>query len=81
MPPSPFVYEDCQDFHDTSMVLVLFCVAVTFLIFTACMMTEQIEAIQSGQGKIARMVGDHTIPRSFSPPLWLDKLIAKRITI
>jgi hypothetical protein len=54
--PSPFVYEECEDFHSTKTVLVLFIVAVTFLIFTACMLVEQMEAIHSGQGKIARMV-------------------------
>lgn len=54
-PTSAFVYEECEGFHSTWLVIVLFCVAVTFMIFTSCMMVEQIEAIQTNQGKIARM--------------------------
>ena len=50
-----FVHEECEDFHSTYTVIILFCVAVTFLIFTGCMLVEQIEAIQTNQGKIARM--------------------------
>ncbi|CAB9527749.1 S-acyltransferase 13 [Seminavis robusta] len=50
-----YVHEECEDFHQTYTVVILFCVAVTFMIFTACMMIEQIEAIQTNQGKIARM--------------------------
>jgi DHHC palmitoyltransferase len=52
---SKYVYEECKDFHETYLVVILFCVAVTFLIFTACMLIEQVEAIQTNQGKIARM--------------------------
>lgn len=55
MAPSSFIYEECEDFHSTYMVIVLLCVAVTFFIFTACMMVEQVEAIQTNQSKIARM--------------------------
>lgn len=50
-----FVHEECKDFHSTYTVVILFCVAVLFFIFTACMLVEQIEAIQTNQGKIARM--------------------------
>ena len=50
-----FVHDECKDFHSTYMVVILFCVAVLFFIFTACMLVEQIEAIQTNQGKIARM--------------------------
>lgn len=50
-----FVHDECQDFHRTYTVVILFCVAVLFFIFTACMFVEQIEAIQTNQGKIARM--------------------------
>lgn len=36
-------------------VIVLLTVSITFLIFTACMLCEQIDAIQSNTSKIARM--------------------------
>lgn len=53
--PTKYIHPECEDFHSTYTVVILFCVAVTFLIFTACMLVEQIEAIQTNQGKIARM--------------------------
>jgi len=55
MASSHYVYDGCDEYHSTYVVVVLFCVAVTFFIFTACMMAEQMEAIQTNQGKIARM--------------------------
>ena len=50
-----YVHDDCEDFHQTWSIIVLFCVAITFLIFTGCMLVEQIEPILTNQGKIARM--------------------------
>lgn len=50
-----YVHEECEDFYQTWSIIVLFCVAITFLIFTGCMLVEQVEAIQTNQGKIARM--------------------------
>jgi DHHC palmitoyltransferase len=52
---SRYGYAECEDFHETYLVVILFCAAVTFLIFTSCMLIEQVEAIQTNQGKIARM--------------------------
>jgi len=54
-PEIHYVHEGCEEFYNTYSIIILFCVAITFLIFTACMMVEQIEAIQTNQGKIARM--------------------------
>jgi hypothetical protein len=53
--PRTYVYDECEDFYQAWSIIVLFCVAISFLIFTGCMMIEQIEAIQTNQGKIARM--------------------------
>jgi hypothetical protein len=50
-----YVYAECADFYSTFSIIALFISAITFLIFTGCMMVEQIEAIQTNQGKIARM--------------------------
>jgi len=51
----PFVYSDCDGYYNNHLVIVLFLVAITFLIFTSCMFAEQVEAIETNQGKIARM--------------------------
>jgi hypothetical protein len=49
-----YVYADC--YHDTTVPSTILLIAsVTFLIFTLAMACEQIEAIETGQGKIARM--------------------------
>lgn len=50
-----YVHPECVDFYSTPLVMILFIVAVLFLIFTSCMLVEQIEAITTNQGKIARM--------------------------
>jgi len=56
-----YVYEDCNEFYGSHLVLALFVVSLVFLIFTCAMGFEQLEAIETGKGKIARMkmrVGD-----------------------
>ena len=49
-----FVFSGCENLFSGT-VLVLLIVTVTFLFFTCCMLTEQIDAINSGTSKIARM--------------------------
>jgi hypothetical protein len=46
---------ECDHLYDYYLVIVLAVISVTFMIFTCCMLFEQIEAIESNQGKIARM--------------------------
>eukprot|EP00545_Synedropsis_sp_CCMP1620_P013942 CAMPEP_0119006392 /NCGR_PEP_ID=MMETSP1176-20130426/2270_1 /TAXON_ID=265551 /ORGANISM="Synedropsis recta cf, Strain CCMP1620" /LENGTH=322 /DNA_ID=CAMNT_0006958301 /DNA_START=231 /DNA_END=1199 /DNA_ORIENTATION=- len=50
-----YVYPECNTLFSNYFVFALLIVAVTFMIFTCCMLTEQIEAIESNQSKIARM--------------------------
>lgn len=45
----------CSHLYDNYLVIALCCVSVAFMIFTCCMLFEQVEAIESNQGKIARM--------------------------
>jgi len=52
---SHYVYDDCNDFYASKCVLALFVCSVVFFIFTLSMGCEQLEAIKSGKGKIARM--------------------------
>ncbi len=47
--------EECHGFVNSYATLVLFIVSVVFMIFTCCMMFEQIEAIETNSSKIARM--------------------------
>jgi hypothetical protein len=46
---------ECRHFFDNRLVLALFVVSIVFFVFTCSMGCEQLEAIESGQGKIARM--------------------------
>jgi len=51
-----YVHEGCASFHSgTGLLLALSIVSLVFLIFTCAMGCEQMEAIKTGKGKIARM--------------------------
>lgn len=47
--------EECYGFYNSYATLGLLIVAVIFMIFTCCMLCEQIEAIETNASKIARM--------------------------
>lgn len=47
--------EECQGFFNSYATLTLLIVSVVFMIFTCCMLFEQIEAIETNASKIARM--------------------------
>jgi hypothetical protein len=46
---------ECDHLYDYYLVIVLSVISFAFMIFTCCMLFEQVEAIESNQGKIARM--------------------------
>lgn len=50
-----YVYPDCADFYGSHYVLALFIASIVFLVFTCSMGCEQLEAIETGKSKIARM--------------------------
>jgi DHHC palmitoyltransferase len=50
-----FAIDNCSDFRASTVVTALTIVSLVFLIFTLAMGVEQIEAIETGKGKIARM--------------------------
>jgi hypothetical protein len=50
-----YVYQECNDFFDGKLILGLLIAALVFLVFTVSMGCEQLEAIRTGKGKIARM--------------------------
>lgn len=50
-----FVFPECQDLYNHSFFLVLAVCSFVFLIFSCAMGFEQLEAIETGKGKIARM--------------------------
>jgi len=52
---STYLYPECNDFYGSHWVMILFVVSLVFLIFTCSMGFEQLEAIETGKGKIARM--------------------------
>jgi multidrug efflux pump subunit AcrB len=52
---SHYSREECHGWHDHTVVLVLFVISLVFLIFTCCMLVEQLEAIETNASKIARM--------------------------
>lgn len=52
---STFVYPGCDGLYSNYWVIGLLVVAVVFMIFTCCMLCEQLEAIETNTGKIARM--------------------------
>ncbi|EEC47823.1 predicted protein [Phaeodactylum tricornutum CCAP 1055/1] len=50
-----FLFAECNDFYSSHWVLGLVIVSLVFLVFTCSMGCEQMEAIETGQSKIARM--------------------------
>eukprot|EP00540_Astrosyne_radiata_P008607 CAMPEP_0116835734 /NCGR_PEP_ID=MMETSP0418-20121206/7707_1 /TAXON_ID=1158023 /ORGANISM="Astrosyne radiata, Strain 13vi08-1A" /LENGTH=233 /DNA_ID=CAMNT_0004465429 /DNA_START=656 /DNA_END=1357 /DNA_ORIENTATION=- len=50
-----YVYKGCDGVYTNPFVILLVVVAVIFMIFTCCMLVEQVEAIATNTGKIARM--------------------------
>ena len=50
-----FIYQGCEGLYGNAFVIGLLFVAVAFMIFTCVMLCEQLEAIESNTGKIARM--------------------------
>ena len=50
-----YLYEECHTFYASKIVLALLICSIIFLIFTCSMGCEQVEAISTGQGKIARL--------------------------
>ena len=50
-----YLYEECNDFYGSHLVLGLVVASLVFLVFTCSMGCEQLEAIETGKGKIARM--------------------------
>jgi hypothetical protein len=52
---SKYVYAECNHLYDYNLVLILFVASIVFMIFTCSMLVENIEAIESNTGKIARM--------------------------
>lgn len=49
-----YLYQGCEDIY-TMQVLSLMIVSIIFLVFTFCMLFEQVDAIESNTSKIARM--------------------------
>jgi len=47
--------QECNDLYSSKLILLLLIVSFAFFIFTSCMLFEQLEAIQTNTGKIARM--------------------------
>lgn len=52
---SKYVYPECNNLYDYNLVLFLFVASIVFMIFTCSMLVENMEAIESNTGKIARM--------------------------
>lgn len=52
---SKYVYPECEGVYQYNLVLLLFIASIVFMIFTCSMLVENIEAIESNTGKIARM--------------------------
>jgi len=50
-----YLYDECNDLYSNHWVTLLAICSLVFLIFTSAMGCEQLEAIETGQGKIARM--------------------------
>ena len=53
--PRAYRYPECNEFYENPFVIALLLASLVFLIFTCTMGCEQIEAIETGKGKIARM--------------------------
>ena len=47
--------DECAGYYNNYATLILLIVAVVFMVFTCCMLFEQIEAIETNMSKIARM--------------------------
>ena len=54
-PQDTLLQEECMGWNESYSSLALLIVSVVFLIFTACMLVDNIEAIQTNASKIARM--------------------------
>lgn len=52
---SSYVYDECRDLYSNHWITLLAICSLVFLIFTCAMGCEQLEAIETGKGKIARM--------------------------
>lgn len=50
-----YLYEECKDLYSNHWITVLAVCSLVFLIFSSAMGCEQLEAIETGKGKIARM--------------------------
>jgi hypothetical protein len=50
-----YMYEECNSFYASPFVMGLLIASIVFLVFTCTMGCEQLEAIETGKGKIARM--------------------------
>lgn len=51
---STFLFEGCEEIYSLK-ILALLVMSICFLVFTCCMLFEQIDAIESNTSKIARM--------------------------
>lgn len=49
------IQAECAGWHESMSILILLIVSFIFLIFTCCMLFEQIDAIETNASKIARM--------------------------
>ena len=52
---SKYDYPGCDNLYDYNLVLLLLVASIVFMIFTCSMLVENMEAIESNTGKIARM--------------------------
>jgi hypothetical protein len=52
---SQYVYKECNNFYGNHVITALALASLVFLIFTCSMGCEQLEAIETGKSKIARM--------------------------
>ena len=52
---SKYIYPGCDALYDYNLVLILLVASIVFMIFTCGMLIENMEAIESNTGKIARM--------------------------
>jgi hypothetical protein len=50
-----YMYEECNNFYASPFVMGLLIASMVFLVFTCTMGCEQLEAIETGKGKMARM--------------------------
>ena len=50
-----YIYSECKNLYSNHWVIILAICSLVFLLFTTAMGWEQLEAIETGKGKIARM--------------------------